>query len=97
MNHMFNQFFRGGNGEEAGWGVRTAALAAALKHPPPDGGVWTGPKAAAWMAATRGHRVHPPRGWEIWPRLGWTSKGPRPPHANAAPTAHAAFKKPFRP
>jgi hypothetical protein len=23
MNRMFNQFFRGGNGEEAGWGVRT--------------------------------------------------------------------------
>ena len=23
MNRMFNQFFRGGNGEEAGWGLRT--------------------------------------------------------------------------
>jgi HSP20 family protein len=23
MNRMFNQFFRGGTGEEAGWGVRT--------------------------------------------------------------------------
>jgi HSP20 family protein len=25
VNHMFEQFFRGGNGEEAGWGVRTWA------------------------------------------------------------------------
>jgi HSP20 family protein len=25
MNRMFNQFFRGGTGEEAGWGVRTWA------------------------------------------------------------------------
>jgi HSP20 family protein len=25
MNRMFEQFFRGGNGEEAGWGVRTWA------------------------------------------------------------------------
>ena len=25
MNRMFNQFFRGGAGEEAGWGVRTWA------------------------------------------------------------------------
>ena len=23
MNRLFNQFFRGGNGEEAGWGLRT--------------------------------------------------------------------------
>jgi HSP20 family protein len=23
MNRVFNQFFRGGNGEEAGWGLRT--------------------------------------------------------------------------
>jgi HSP20 family protein len=25
MNRMFDQFFRGGTGEEAGWGVRTGA------------------------------------------------------------------------
>jgi hypothetical protein len=42
-----------------------AALAAALDQPPPDGGVWTGPQAAAWMAATLGRRVHPQRGWEL--------------------------------
>jgi transposase len=74
-----------------------AALLTALEQPPPDGGVWTGPKAAAWMAATLGRRVHPQRGWETLRRVGWTSKVPRPRHARADPAAQAAFKKLFRP
>jgi transposase len=69
------------------------ALVAALAPPPPDGGVWTGPKAAAWMTATLGRHVHPQRGWEMLRRLGWTSKVPRPRHAKADPTAQMAFKK----
>ena len=73
-----------------------AALAAALRQPPPEGGVWTGPKAAAWMAARLGRRVHPQRGWEMLRRLGWTSKVPRPRHVKADPTAQAAFKKTSR-
>jgi hypothetical protein len=39
--------------------AQRAALAAALAPPPLDGAVWTGPKAAAWMAAMLGRRVHP--------------------------------------
>jgi transposase len=74
-----------------------AALAAALPQPPPDGGVWTGPKAAAWMAIRLGPRVHPQRGWAMLRRLGWTSKVPRPRHVKADPTAQAAFKKTFLP
>jgi transposase len=77
--------------------AQRAALAAALTRPPPDGGVWTGAKAAAWMRATLGPGVHPQRGWEALRRLGWTSKVPRPRHAKADPTAQAAFKKPSRP
>jgi transposase len=73
--------------------AQRAALVAARKQPPPDGGVWTGPKAAAWMAARLGRRVYPQRGWEMLRRLGWTSKVPRPRHAKADPTAQAAFKK----
>ena len=73
------------------------ALSAALEQPPPDGGIWTGPKAAAWMAATLGRRVHPQRGWEALRRLGWTSKVPRPRHVKADPLAQAAFKKTSRP
>jgi transposase len=73
--------------------AQRAALAAALRQPPADGGVWTGPKAAAWMATVLGHRVHAQRGWETLQRLGWTSKVPRPRHAKADPQAQAAFKK----
>ena len=76
--------------------AQRAALAAALEQPPPDGGIWTGPKAAAWMAAKLGRRVHPQRGWETLRRLGWTSKVPRPRHAKADPTAQMAFKKTSR-
>jgi transposase len=77
--------------------AQRTALTAALEQPPPDGGIWTGPKAAAWMAVTLGRRVHPQRGWEVLRRLGWTSKVPRPHHAKADPTAQAAFKKTSRP
>ena len=34
-----------------------AALRAALAEPPSDGGLWTGPKVAAWMAARPGSAV----------------------------------------
>jgi transposase len=77
--------------------AQRAAFVTALEQPPPDGGVWTGPKAAAWMAATLGRRVHPQRGWEVLRRLGWTSKVPRPRHAKAEPEAQATFKKCSRP
>ena len=77
--------------------AQRAALAAALAQPPPDGGVWTGPKAAAWMAAMLGRRVHPQRGWEALRRLGWTSKVPRPRHASADSAAQGAFKKTSQP
>src|SRR5215213_4239275 len=36
-----------------------------LRGPPPDGGLWTSPKVAAWMASELGlARVAPQRGWE---------------------------------
>src|SRR5690606_8945154 len=67
-------------------------LSAALAPPPPAGGIWTGPQAAAWMAATLGRHGHPPRGWEALRRWGRTSTGPRPRHTTAAPRAPAAWK-----
>src|SRR4051794_4450478 len=39
-----------------------AALRAALAEPPADGGLWTGPKVATWMAARLGREVRPQRG-----------------------------------
>jgi transposase len=69
------------------------ALANALNQPPPDGGLWTGPKVAAWMAATLRRPVYAQRGWEMLRRLGLTPQVPRPRHAKADPEAQAAFKK----
>ena len=71
-----------------------AALAARVKGPPDDGGAWTGPKVAAWMARRLGlQRVHPQRGWEALKRIGWSIPAPRPRHARAAtPEQRADFK-----
>lgn len=70
-----------------------AALRAALAHPAPDGGVWTGPKVARWMADRLGRPVGPQRGWEYLRRLGFTPQVPRPRHAQADPVAQEAFKR----
>ena len=73
--------------------ARRAALAEALRGAPPDGGLWSGPRVAAWIAAATGREVHPQRGWDYLKRLGFTLKRPRPRHAKADPEAQAAFKK----
>ena len=74
--------------------ARLAALAERVRTPPADGGVWSGPKVAAWMARHLGlAKVHPQRGWEALRRLGWSPQAPRPRHARAAtPEQRAAFK-----
>jgi transposase len=71
-----------------------AALAKRVRTPPEDGGLWSGPKVAAWMARHLGlQKVHPQRGWEALRRLGWSPQAPRPRHARAAtPEQRAAFK-----
>jgi transposase len=48
-------------------------LRQALQKPAADGGVWTGPKVARWIAARTGKRVHRQRGWEYLRRLGGTA------------------------
>ncbi len=72
-----------------------AALAERLTRPPEDGGVWSGPKVAAWMARHLGRaKVHPQRGWDALRRLGWSLQSPRPRHPRAAtPAQKAALKK----
>jgi transposase len=71
-----------------------AALAKRVRTPPEDGGLWSGPKVAAWMARRLGlAKVHPQRGWEALKRIGWSPQAPRPRHARAAtPEQRAAFK-----
>src|SRR3712207_3200369 len=47
-----------------------AALAERVQAPPEDGGLWSGPKVAAWMARHLGRaKVHPQRGWAAPQRL----------------------------
>jgi transposase len=70
-----------------------AELADALEQPAPDGGLWTGPKVAQWMADKLGRRVHAPRGWEVLRALDYRSYVPRPRHSNADAAAQDQFKK----
>jgi transposase len=68
-------------------------LGQALGAPPPDGGLWTGPKVAAWLAERLGRPVGSQRGWEAMRTLGFTPQRPRPRATKADPVAQAAFKK----
>jgi transposase len=72
-----------------------ARLRERLADPPPDGGLWTGPKVARWMAGELGlTAVAPQRGWEALKAIGWTIQTPRPrPPASATPEEQEAFKK----
>src|ERR687890_959925 len=72
-----------------------ARLPERLATPPSDGGLWTGPKVAAWMASELGRtRVAPQRGWEALKAIGWSVQKPRPRHpASATPEEREAFKK----
>ncbi len=70
-----------------------AALEVALAGDPPDGGLWTSPKVAAWMAERLGRPVAKQRGWEALRALGFTLHQPRPQATTADPTAQVAFKK----
>jgi transposase len=76
-----------------------AALAERVRTPPDNGGLWSGPKVAAWMARHLGlARVHPQRGWEALKRIDWSLQAPRPQHPRAAtPEQQAAFKGGSRP
>jgi transposase len=72
-----------------------AAVAQRVTRPPPDGGLWTGPKVAAVIAEMLGLKsVHAQRGWDALKQLGWSIQRPRPRHAQAATEEEqAAFKK----
>jgi transposase len=70
-------------------------LKARLLDPPPDGGLWTSPKVATWMASELElARVAPQRGWEALKAIDWSVQKPRPRHpASATPEEREAFKK----
>ena len=70
-----------------------AALQDALTGPAPDGGLWNGPKVAAWMADQLDRPVSAYRGWAVLRRCGYTRQVPRPHATTADPAAQDAFKK----
>jgi transposase len=72
-----------------------SALAERVQAPPEDGGLWSGPKVAAWIAGHLGlAAVHPQRGWEALKRLEWSIQAPRPRHPRSAtPEQREALKK----
>ena len=73
-----------------------AALAERLERPPGDGGPWSGPEAAAWMARRLGlAKVRPQRGREALKRLEWSVQAPRPRRhpRSAGPEQRGALEK----
>jgi transposase len=75
-----------------------AALTERIKTPPDDGGLWTGPKIARWLAQF--HRlaaVPDQRGWDALIAIGYSIQQPRPRHPQAATAQErAALKKSSR-
>jgi hypothetical protein len=72
-----------------------ARLPERLATPPSDGGLWTGPKVAAWMAGELGlAAVLPQRGCEALKAINWSGQKPRPRHpAAATPAECETFQK----
>jgi transposase len=66
----------------------------ALRSLAPDGGLWTGPKVAAWIAGRCGHEVHHWTAWRALKRLGFSLQTPRPANKRrASREEQAEFKK----
>lgn len=69
-------------------------LWAALQQAPPDGGLWTGPKVAAYVRDRWGVVVCKQTGWEWLRGLGFSLQVPRPRHPEAATPAEVrAWKR----
>ena len=75
------------------------ALKERIKTPPEDGGLWTGPKIARWLAQFHGLKsVHDQRGWDALIAIGYSIQQPRPRHPQAASEEdRATLKKSSRP
>jgi transposase len=76
-----------------------AALKERIKTLPDDGGLWTGPKIARWLAKFHGvQAVHDQRGWDALIAIGYSIQQPRPRHPEAASDeGRSALKKSLRP
>ena len=62
-----------------------AALKERVKTLPDDGGQWTAPKVALWLAKFHDVKsVHDQRGWDALVAIKWSIQRPRPRHPEAA-------------
>jgi transposase len=61
-----------------------AELFAALQKPPPDHGLWSGPKVAAFVQDRFGIAIVKQTGWQWLKELGFRLVVPRPRHPKAA-------------
>jgi len=75
-----------------------ASLKERLKTPPDDGGLWTRPKVARWLAKFHGLKsVHDQRGWDALVDIEYSIQKPRPRHPGTAEEEErAALKKTAR-
>jgi transposase len=62
-----------------------SSLKERLKTSPDDGGLWTGPKVARWLAKFHSLKtVHDQRGWDALIAIAYSIQKPRPRHPDAA-------------
>ena len=62
-----------------------AGLRERIKTPPDDGGLWSGPKVAHWLADFHKLKsVHDQRGWDALVAIEYSIQKPRPRHPEAA-------------
>jgi len=62
-----------------------SSLKERVKRPPDDGGLWTGPKVARWLAKFHTLKsVHDQRGWDALIAIEYSIQKPRPRHPKAA-------------
>jgi transposase len=65
----------------------------ALQGPPPDGGLWTGPKLRDWVERELGKRLSLYPIYRLLHEMGFALRVPRPRHRKADGEAQEAFKK----
>jgi transposase len=70
-----------------------AALRARLAEPLPDGGLWSGPKVADWIAEQTGQPVGPQCGWSYLVRFGPTPRRARRRQVEAATATQGGSNK----
>ncbi len=64
----------------------------ALQGPPPDGGLWTGPKLRDWVERELGKKLSLYPIYRLLHEMGFALRVPRPRHAKAEGEAQEAFK-----